>query len=262
MPVTPAVVARGVHVTLGGAAILHHVDLTVETGETVALLGANGSGKSTLVRALVGAVPTDRGTVELLGRPLGRAVAWDRIGYVPQRVTAATGVPATAGEVVTSGMLHGRRLLPPRRARAQVLEALDAVGLEAQADRAVRELSGGQQQRVLIARALVRRPQLLVLDEPVAGVDLPSQQAFAQALGRLAGAGTTILVVLHELGALAPLIRRAVVLRHGSVVHDGAPPAPHLEHAAADHEHLHPHTGDPDPTEDADAHRLTLRWRA
>ncbi|HEY3438035.1 MAG TPA: metal ABC transporter ATP-binding protein [Actinotalea sp.] len=250
---TPAVLARGVHVTLGGAAILHHVDLTVQTGETVALLGANGSGKSTLVRALVGAVPIDRGTVELLGRPLGRSVAWDRMGYVPQRVTATTGVPTTASEVVTSGTLYGRRLLPPRGARARVLEALDAVGLAAVADRAVRELSGGQQQRVLIARALVRRPDLLMLDEPVAGVDLPSQQAFADALGRLAASGTTILVVLHELGAIAPLIGRAVVLRHGSVVHDGAPPSPAHDHAAAGHEHLHPHTGDTDAGETSDA---------
>ncbi|WP_182111476.1 MULTISPECIES: metal ABC transporter ATP-binding protein [unclassified Actinotalea] len=236
-----AVRATGVHVTLGGAPIIHHVDLTVEDGEVVGLLGANGSGKSTLVKALVGVVPVDRGRIELLGRPLGRGVEWERIGYVPQRVSAATGVPATAAEVVTSGTLHARRLRPPRDAHRRALEALDQVGLAAVAERPVRELSGGQQQRVLIARALVRRPDLLLLDEPVAGVDLPSQRAFAAALTALAAAGTTVLVVLHELGALAPLVRRAVVLRHGSVVHDGAPPAPSAEHAGADHDHVHPH---------------------
>ena len=92
----PAVDARGVRVVLDGSAILHDVDLTVGEGEVVALLGANGSGKSTLVRALVGIVPISAGAVDLLGQPLGRDVPWHRIGYVPQRVSAATGVPATA----------------------------------------------------------------------------------------------------------------------------------------------------------------------
>ena len=256
---TPALQASGLHVHLGGASILHRVDLSVDEGEVVALLGANGSGKSTLLRALVGVVPVAHGSVELLGVPLGRAVPWHRIGYVPQRVTAATGIPATATEVVISGTIHGRRLLPPHDARERAVDALASVGLAARADRPVRELSGGQQQRVLIARALVRRPDMLLLDEPVAGVDLPSQQVFAHALTDLAAAGTTILVVLHELGALAPLVSRAVVLRHGHVVHDGAPPTPTPDHAAPEHEHLHPHEGDHD--EQPDGVTPTVRWR-
>ncbi len=240
----PAVTARDVRVVLGGSAIVRGVDVTVAEGEVVALLGANGSGKSTLVRALVGAVPVESGSVRLLGHPLGRGVPWERIGYVPQRVSAATGVPATAAEVVASGLLHGRRLWLPRHADRRVHDALDLVGLDHHADRPVRDLSGGQQQRVLIARALVRDPDLLVLDEPVAGVDLPSQQAVATTLARLAERGTTVLVVLHELGALAPLVRRAVVLRHGAVVHDGAPPRPTHEHGADEHDHVHPHDDD------------------
>lgn len=247
-PAAPAIHARDVTVALGGAPILRHVDLTVTPGETVGLLGANGSGKSTLVRSLLGLVPVASGTVELFGAPLGHAVPWRRVGYVPQRPTVTTGVPSTARELVVSGLLHGRRLLPPRGARARAAAALGEVGLAAAVDRPVRDLSGGQQQRVLIARALVRRPDLLVLDEPVAGVDLPSQRAFAAALTRLTAQGTTIVVVLHELGPLAPLIRRAVVLRHGAVVHDGPPPRPRPDHAAADHDHVHPHgdTGDED----------------
>ena len=231
-------------VLLGGRPVLRGIDLTVTAGEVVAVLGANGSGKSTLVRALVGAVPISSGSVALLGHPLGRGLPWERLGYVPQRVSAATGVPATAAEVVGSGLLHGRRLWPPRHAHRRVHEALDLVGLDHHAQRPVRELSGGQQQRVLIARALVREPDLLVLDEPVAGVDLPSQQAFATTLSRLAERGTTVLVVLHELGALAPLVQRAVVLRHGAVVHDGAPPRPTHDHGADEHDHVHPHDDD------------------
>jgi len=258
----PAVIeAVGVTVALGGVPIVRGIDLTVGEGEVVALLGANGSGKSTLVRALVGVVPAERGSIRLLGAPLGRTVPWQRIGYVPQRVSAATGVPATASEVVLSGTLHGNHLLPPRGARDSARAALASVGLGAEADKAVRTLSGGQQQRVLIARALVRHPDLLLLDEPVAGVDLPSQQTFAAALADLAATGTTILVVLHELGALAPLIRRAVVLRHGSIVHDGAPPVPQPEHADPDHVHLHPHDGDRDPAHDEAGVTPTVRWQ-
>jgi zinc transport system ATP-binding protein len=259
---TPAVRAVGLRVSLGGSVILSHIDLTVDEGEVIALLGANGSGKSTLVRALVGAVPIEAGSVELFGRPLGKAVAWERIGYVPQRVSAAAGGSATAAEVVIAGTLHARRLLPPRDARARAIAALDQVDLASVLDRPVRELSGGQQQRVLIARALVRRPDLLVLDEPVAGVDLPSQRVFADALTRLSAQGTTVIVVLHELGALAPLIQRAVVLRHGAVVRDGAPPTPSPEHAATDHVHLHPHDGADSPKADADPGLApSIQWR-
>jgi zinc transport system ATP-binding protein len=115
------------------------------------------------------------------------------------------------------------------------------VDLADRAKRATHELSGGQQQRVLIARALVRRPDVLLLDEPVAGVDRPSQEAFAATMTRLVDDGMTVLVVLHELGELAPLVRRCVVLRHGRVVHDGAPPTPQAGHEGVTHEHVHPH---------------------
>ncbi|MDF2846867.1 MAG: metal transporter ATP-binding protein [Oerskovia sp.] len=148
------------------------------------------------------------------------------------------------GEVVASGLLHGRRIRLPRGWRATAREALDRVGLADRAQSAVHELSGGQQQRVLIARALARSPELLILDEPVAGVDQPSQEAFAATLTELTRGGMTVLVVLHELGALAPLIQRCVVLRHGLVVHDGEPPHATAAHAGPDHEHLHPHGDD------------------
>lgn len=259
---TPVIAASGVRVRLGGSVILHHIDLKVEAGEVVALLGANGSGKSTLVRSLVGALPVEAGRIELFGEPIGRTVPWQRIGYVPQRVSAASGVPATAAEVVMSGTLHSHRLLRPRDARHRAGEALATVGLQAEADRPVRELSGGQQQRVLIARALVRSPDLLVLDEPVAGVDLPSQKVFADVLTDLTAQGVTVLVVLHELGALSPLIQRAVVLRHGSVAHDGAPPRPQPEHAGAEHEHVHPHDGDDGPQGSATVLPTTIGWES
>lgn len=244
-----AIEATDVHVTLGGQHIVRGVDLTVPTGQVLALLGANGSGKSTLVRALLGVVPTTAGDVRLLGEPLGRTAPWQRIGYVPQRMAAGGGVPTSALEVVVSGLLYGRRLRPPRDARARALAALDALGVADLHARRVQEMSGGQQQRVLIARALVREPALLVLDEPTSGIDVPTQSTFVATLSRLRDAGTTVVVILHEIGPFAPLIDRAVVLRHGRVVHDGPPPPARGEHGEADHDHTHPHA-DPEPPSD------------
>lgn len=243
-----AVEATGVDVVLGGHAILQGVDLRVTRGEVVALLGANGSGKSTLVRALLGIVPRTAGEVTLLGGRLGNGVPWERIGYVPQRLPAGGGVPATALEVVVSGLVHGRTLRPPRDGRRRALAALEQVGMAAHARRSVLQMSGGQQQRVLIARALVREPDLLVLDEPTSGIDLPTQETFVDTVRRLHDAGGTVLVILHELGSFAGLIDRAVALRHGRVVYDGPPPSARGEHADDEHDHTHPHA-DPTPPE-------------
>ncbi|KWX01919.1 ABC transporter related protein [Carbonactinospora thermoautotrophica] len=244
VPMVESVVrVSGGVVAFGGRPILHGVDLDVRRGEVMALLGANGSGKSTLVRALVGLVPLSAGQVELFGTPLPRFRDWHRVGYVPQRASAAAGVPATVREVVASGRLSRLPWWRPasRHDREAVERALETVGLAHRARDSVAKLSGGQQQRVLIARALAGEPEVLLLDEPTAGVDLPSQQAFADTLRTLIGVGTTILLVSHELGPLEPLIERAVVLRDGRVVHDGPPPSPVGHHAHPEHTHVHPH---------------------
>lgn len=229
-------------VTLGGRPVLRGIDLTVPAGDVVAVLGANGSGKSTLVRTMMGLVPTTHGQISLFGTPLDRFDDWQRIGFVPQRVSAAGGVPASVWEVVASGRLSRRPLLRPMRKadRAAVDEAIAAVGLTGRARDGVSTLSGGQQQRVLIARALAGQPDLLVLDEPTAGVDVQSQKAFAAALQTLVTRGATVMLVAHELGPMGPLVDRAVVMRDGRIVYDG-PPAPvahatnHAHHMPDDH---------------------------
>jgi zinc transport system ATP-binding protein len=242
-------------VAIAGRPILRHVDLSVRAGEFVALMGANGSGKSTLVRALTGLRPLATGDLRLFGTPLADFRDWRRVGFVPQRGGAASGVPASVWEVVASGRLTHRRLLRPlsRVDRTVIADALEVVGLADRAGDGVSTLSGGQQQRVLIARALAGEPELFFLDEPTAGVDLPNQQALADTLHTLSDRGATIVLVAHELGPMAPLIDRAVVMRDGMVAYDGPPLASeqvataHLDLHAHGHHHADEHLDHGDP---------------
>ena len=235
----PPVVVTGLSVVLGSTPILSGIDLTVTSGESVALLGANGSGKSTLVKAILGLNPIRAGRVRLFGHD----------------VAHRSRVPATALEVVRSGLLGPRRLFADRgrRARERAMTALDAVGLAHRARDHVQVFSGGQAQRVLIARALVRDPELLVLDEPLAGIDRVSRQALAEILTSLHDRGLTLITVLHEMGELSDVVERAVVLDEGRIRHDGpardlAPSRhDHAQHDVVGHdrlddcEHGHPH---------------------
>jgi zinc transport system ATP-binding protein len=233
-------------VSLGGREILHDVSVKVDSGEFVAILGANGSGKTTLVRALVGLVPLSAGSLSVFGTPLAQFREWPRLGYVPQRLLVGGGVPSTVREVVASGrtgrMSRLRRL--GNADHAAIDHALEDVGLLHRAKDPVTTLSGGQQQRVLIARALAGEPDVLVLDEPTAGVDADSQETLAGALGHLSRQGGSVVLVAHELGPLAELIGRAVVMSNGRVVSDGPPPEPEGHHAHAGHVHTHAHAPD------------------
>jgi zinc transport system ATP-binding protein len=240
---TPAVQVTDLSVDLGGRLVLRGVDLQIRPGEVVAVLGTNGSGKSTLIRTIVGLLPAVRGEVRLFGTAVPRFRQWQRVGYVPQRITAAGGVPATVQEVVSSGLLSRRRLFRPLKAadRAAVEHALELVDMANQRKDGVAELSGGQQQRVLIARALVSDPDLLILDEPTAGVDLASQAIFADAIRERVAGGSTVVMVSHDLGPMDALIDRSVVLRRGRIVYDGPP------HASQTHAHVHPHSAEDEP---------------
>jgi zinc transport system ATP-binding protein len=244
-PEDQTAVVRVSHAVVGyeGREVLHDVSLDVRPGEVVAILGANGSGKSTLIRTVLGLVPLGGGEIELFGTSQRRFRSWERIGYVPQRMGAASGVPATVGEVVASGRLARRGIFKPPRAadREAVRTALEDVGLADRFADPVATLSGGQQQRALIARALAGRPDLLVLDEPTAGVDAASQEAFAATLAGFQRRGGTILLVAHELGPIEPLIDRCVVVHDGRIGHAGPVPQPAGHHAAPGHDHVHPH---------------------
>ena len=220
---TPVIETHRLSVGYREVPVVHQVDLTVRAGEAVALLGPNGSGKTTLVRGILGLARVLSGELRLFGLPAERFTDRARIGYVPQRHTLGGAVPATVREVVASGRLARRAWFARTRPadRAAVGSAIETVGLSDRADTAVGELSGGQQRRVLIARALAAEPEVLVMDEPTAGVDAVSQEALAGTLRLLADRGRTLLVVTHELAPLRSVVRRAVVLQDGRVCFDG-----------------------------------------
>ncbi|MDR1807702.1 MAG: ATP-binding cassette domain-containing protein [Propionibacteriaceae bacterium] len=242
---TPVLAVRGLDVRLGGNLILDGVDVTLAAGAVTALLGGNGSGKTTLLRAVLGLAPHQAGTVEWFGQPQDKFRGWPRLGYVPQK--AAISLHATTlAEVVHTGTLayrHGAvrgltTLAHRRRDRAVVAAALDAVGLLDQAKELFIHLSGGQQQRALLARALAQDPAVLVLDEPLAGVDLAHQAAIHDALAGFKAQGGSVLVVLHEVVSLAELVDHAVVLRGGRVAYSG--PLAGAPDASHGHEHEPP----------------------
>jgi zinc transport system ATP-binding protein len=223
--VAPALEAHDISFSYGDEPVIVDVSLRVAPGEFCALVGPNGSGKSTLVRILLGLLRPDAGVVRCLGvEPARLSDRW-RIGYVPQRHALAPALPATVHEVVATGCIARRGWWRPPAAadRAAVAHALDAVALAPLATRLVGSLSGGEQQRVLIAKALVSEPALLVLDEPVAGVDAQAQRAFRDSIvHEVREHGAAVLLVTHELGAVAADLDHVVVMKR-SIVFDGGP---------------------------------------
>ncbi|WP_124039625.1 metal ABC transporter ATP-binding protein [Neoactinobaculum massilliense] len=223
--VQPVLEAENLGVRMGGTEILRDISLSVQPGETVGIFGANGSGKSTLVKALTGVYPYT-GHARLFGAEVSRprTVAWSRLGYVPQQMAHGGSMPASALEVVRSGLISGGHPFGAygHAAKRKALAALDAVGLRHRAKDPVAVFSGGQQHRVLIARALVRHPDLLILDEPLAGIDRESREALASALHAAKQEGITLIMVLHEIEELEHLIDRNIHIEDGRKVADGA----------------------------------------
>jgi zinc transport system ATP-binding protein len=223
---SPVLEAENLSFAYGQDAVIDGVSLTVAPGEFVALVGPNGSGKSTLLRCLLGLLKPTSGVVRLFGdAPADLRRRW-RLGYVPQRAGLARELPATVEEVVAAGRLArtGWRKRFDAADRTEIEHAMSAVALLDHRRRRVSELSGGQQQRAFIAKALAAQPELLVLDEPVAGVDAESQHRFRDSLTHLvAEHSAAVLLVSHELGAVADDLDRVVVMRRGKVYFDGPP---------------------------------------
>lgn len=211
---------RGLDVDLGGRRVLTDVTLAVRPGDLVGLLGPNGAGKTTLLRSVLGLIPARSGSVQIDGRRPSQARSL--VGYVPQRHEFAWDFPITVEEAVLTG--RTARIGWMRRAKAAdyraAHEALDRVGMPELRRRPVGELSGGQRQRVLVARALALSPTALLLDEPFAGLDMPSQELLTDLFARLAAEGHAILMSTHDIGAAVHDCSRLCLL-NGTVIADG-----------------------------------------
>ena len=208
----------GVSVRLGGREILRDVSFGIRPGQFTGLIGPNGAGKTTLIRVILGLQPVTSGSVLIDGRP--RSAREDSIGYVPQKLAIEPDMPLRVRDVVALG-LDGNKLgirLPSRARRELVDDMLTAVGAQRYANARVGELSGGEQQRVMIAHALISKPKLLLLDEPLANLDISSEQGIVSVLARLARAeGVAVLLSAHDMNPLMPVMDRIVYVAAGRV---------------------------------------------
>jgi zinc/manganese transport system ATP-binding protein len=219
-PVVPAhdetLAVDGVSVRLGGREVLHDVRFTIRPGEFVGLIGSNGAGKTTLLRVILGLQPAATGEVRIGGRPRGGRNSG--IGYVPQKIQLDPDIPLRARDLVGLG-LDGNRLgipLPSRSRRKRVDEMLAAVDATHLAGARVGHLSGGEQQRILIAHALISRPGLLLLDEPLANLDIANEQEVVALLAKIAREQRiSVLLSAHEMNPLLPVMDRIVYLAAG-----------------------------------------------
>ena len=215
---TAAVRLEHAEAQIGRHVVWSEVDMAIAQGEFAAILGPNGSGKTTLLRVLLGELALARGTVSILGKPPGALKG--QIGYLPQRRHFDAGARIRGIDLVRLGLDGARWGLPLRRSGGErVAEALEMVGAGEYASRPIGHLSGGEQQRLLIAQALVSRPRLLILDEPLDSLDLPNQRAVAALLERICRRQeVTVLLVAHDVNPLLSYLDKVVYFGAGRAV--------------------------------------------
>ncbi|GHO51563.1 metal ABC transporter ATP-binding protein [Ktedonobacter robiniae] len=221
---TPIIQVEDAAVVLGGRMIWQQVNLSVQPGEFLAILGPNGAGKSTLLKAMLGLLPLAAGNIIVLGHPAQRGHV--AIGYVPQRRHFEADVRVRGRSIVRLGLdgAHWGLPLPllqrrkTRETEACVQEAIDRVGASTYADRPIGELSGGEQQRLLIAQALVKRPRILALDEPLDSLDLRNQQGVAGVIRQVSReTEAAVLLVAHDVNPILSAVDRVVYVAHGQI---------------------------------------------
>jgi zinc transport system ATP-binding protein len=206
----------------GDVPVLDGINLTVEPGDFLGIIGPNGSGKTTLLRIMLGLLEPTRGSVRLFGHAPASFRQWGRLGYVPQRAMLDSTLPATVHEVVATGLVPTLGLFGRIRAahKKRIDDVLGQVGMDRQAAARIGTLSIGQQQRVLIARALVSKPELLILDEPTGGVDPEAQTSFYALLHHLnRERDVTLILVSHDIGVVAKEVNKLACLNRRLIFH-------------------------------------------
>src|SRR5262249_7922042 len=218
----PFVELDSVGFSYGEVRVLDGIDLTVEPGDFLGIIGPNGSGKTTLLRIMLGLLEPTQGTVRLFGHPPAAFRQWGRLGYVPQKAMLDPALPATVREVVATGLgpslgSFGRIAALHRK---RIAEVLGQVGMQAHDTARIGALSPGQQQRVLIARALVCNPEILILDEPTGGVDPEAQTSLYALLQHLnREREVTLVLVSHDIGVVAKEVTKLACLNRRLIFH-------------------------------------------
>lgn len=216
--------------------VFHKLDLDIPKGDFVAVIGANGAGKSTLMKMLANVIPPTAGEIYYYGQPIEQFDDWQKVGYVAQNpLRMQRSFPISVEEVVSLGLLDGRIGLPffSGEQKARVNELLEQFHLQGLRHRKIGELSGGQQQRVFLARAMVKRPEILLLDEPATGIDTSSKEALYEMLARInREQGVTIIMISHDLELAAEAAKSALCINHGVCFRGDV-------HAALKHHHAH-----------------------
>lgn len=189
-----------------GLDVISDISFAVEEGVYLGIVGPNGSGKSTLIKCILGILQPEQGRIELFGKPLVDFRNWEKIGYLPQRLNALNAhFPGTVEEIVQMGL--------PKKDRATLKHALEMMAIGHLATRLIGELSYGEQQRAMLARALIRRPELLIFDEPTTALDPETREIFYSLTKELnQTAGTTILLVTHDTGVIGQYAQNLVYL--------------------------------------------------
>ena len=212
------ILIRDINFSYDGIRILENVNLRIRPGEFLAMVGPNGGGKTTLLKIILGLLKPKKGEVRIFGQLPEKSR--DRIGYMPQHTLYDPQFPVTVMDVVLMGRL-GRRIGSSPYSKSDkraVMEALDEVGMSSFCKQRFSSLSGGQRQRVLLSRALVSKPEILLLDEPTANVDLEIEQKLYEILGDL-NKRMTIVMVTHDLGFVSHLVHRVICVKKSVVVH-------------------------------------------
>ncbi|NQD66255.1 metal ABC transporter ATP-binding protein [Bacillus haikouensis] len=213
---TPIIKIENLNFRYDRERVLEDINLTIPRGSFLGIVGPNGSGKSTLLKLMLGLLKVKQGEIELFGIPQQKFRQWDRIGFVSQKANSFnTGFPATVYEVVASGLAKKAGMFKRISAkyRKDIVEAIESVGMTPFSGRNIGELSGGQQQRVFIARALVSKPDVLILDEPTVGVDSKNVQTFYGMLDHLnKDIGITLLLVTHDIGSISSKVTHVACL--------------------------------------------------
>lgn len=234
-PAAASIVVEGLTTGYDHTTAVEAVSFSAGPGELIAVIGPNGSGKSTMIRALVGLLPAWEGTVRVFGERPQRARS--RLGYMPQAESVDWSFPITVREVVAMALYRPgwgpARLRGMGRRDPRVAAAMERTDVASLAARQVSELSGGQQRRVLLARTLVRDPEVLLLDEPAAGLDMPSEHGLMALLRELAAGGKTLLVATHDIGSVFEFFTRALCVR-GRLIADGPPSSALVEQTLVD----------------------------